>query len=314
MEEKTYYSYALDENQCLINAHDAQKGHEYFCLSCGSIMIPKQGKIRTWHFAHKVKNDKDNCSYETYIHKLAKEEIRKCFLESEKFEISFSGEIECNVNECPLEYQNLVYLNKRCKGSINKTFDLKKWYDSCEEEEPIDDFRADLLLKQKEKKEIPPILIEICVTHESTEKKLNSNYKIIEIHIATEEDIENVISAKRIVEKTERSVRDRKKVDDRVLFYNFKKTVAVSPHKLKEVCPKVVDCLAIMRHDTENATLNTKTVKPKLNPWELSHESRRCLMCKYSCTGCQLYERTGIAPFENISMDTSCHHFHHIRG
>ena len=33
-------------------------------------MIAKQGKIRQWHFAHKALSP--NCSYESYLHSLAK--------------------------------------------------------------------------------------------------------------------------------------------------------------------------------------------------------------------------------------------------
>ena len=43
---------------------------EFFCLFCHRQMIAKQGKIRQWHFAHKALSP--NCSYESYLHSLAK--------------------------------------------------------------------------------------------------------------------------------------------------------------------------------------------------------------------------------------------------
>lgn len=67
---KQDYTYAIDGESHLINVTEAVKGNNYYCPSCGEIMIPRQGSIRRWHFAHK--GNLRNCSYETYLHKVAK--------------------------------------------------------------------------------------------------------------------------------------------------------------------------------------------------------------------------------------------------
>ena len=67
--------YALDSQNRLVNIRDIEEGKElYFCPYCKGEMIPKRGKIRDWHFAHKCLTE--NCSYESYLHSLAK--LRLC--------------------------------------------------------------------------------------------------------------------------------------------------------------------------------------------------------------------------------------------
>lgn len=68
--KQDYYSYAFDSESRLIHIDDAKKGKEYRCPNCGGIMIPKQGEKRAKHFAHKANTE--NCSYETYLHKIVK--------------------------------------------------------------------------------------------------------------------------------------------------------------------------------------------------------------------------------------------------
>lgn len=67
---KQDYSYSMDKESHLINVTDAVKGNDYYCPCCGEIMIPRQGSRRRWHFAHK--GNLGDCSYETYLHKVAK--------------------------------------------------------------------------------------------------------------------------------------------------------------------------------------------------------------------------------------------------
>ena len=90
MMTKQDYSFALDHNQCVINIKDALKGEDFYCPCCGAVMIAKQGKKNRWHFAHK--GNLGNCSYETYLHKIAKARIRECFYNSLNFMIELSPE------------------------------------------------------------------------------------------------------------------------------------------------------------------------------------------------------------------------------
>lgn len=114
--------------------------------------------------------------------------------------------------------------SSRCFTVRKKRFDLKKWYDSCEQEITYDNIkrRSDLKFFSKEFPERKPIYIEFCVTHASDEAKLHSGNKIIEILIEDEESIFSLIESG-IVEKTktigeEWEYRKRKIV----AFYGFK--------------------------------------------------------------------------------------------
>lgn len=44
--------YALTADHDRIHALDAEKGRQYYCPICGGQVIPRQGEINSWHFAH----------------------------------------------------------------------------------------------------------------------------------------------------------------------------------------------------------------------------------------------------------------------
>lgn len=210
MKTEKYYSYALDSGGRLIHIDEAEKGKEYKCPVCGAAMIVRKGKIRQHHFAHKAGSE--NCSYETYLHKIAKKRICECFNESSQFNVLFDREFTCNVVECPLG------VSQSCKWNTKEDHNLKRYYSICKEEEFIDIFKADLLISSLWRPN-PPILIEICVTHKCTEDKLNSGLRIIEIDIESEKDIEQIVSGKSI------------KPSDKIRFYNFKTDASLLPDK-----------------------------------------------------------------------------------
>lgn len=222
MAPKQYYSYALNSESRLIHAEKAEKGNEYRCPNCGGIMIPKQGERRAKHFAHKANTE--NCSYETYLHKIAKRRICECFNKSEKFTIRFNPKVRCAVAECPLgAKQPCEWTNKL------RTYDLKKYYSKCEEEKYIDNFKADLLVDGCMNGSTKPILIEIWVTHRSTDEKLKSGLRIIEIHIESEEDIDQIVDTSSIIQnEVQRKAWEEVKQNDKIQFYNFK-TISKKP-------------------------------------------------------------------------------------
>ncbi|MBD5215034.1 MAG: hypothetical protein HDS78_00675 [Bacteroidales bacterium] len=195
------YTFSLNEAGVLIDVRDAVKGNVYFCPCCGAVMLPRQGNVRRWHFAHK--SNAVNCSYETYLHKIAKQSIRECFEKSSNFFIEFLANVSCSVEECPLGNNN------PCTWKQEKVFDLKKYYDCCSEEAAFDSFRADILLINSKRYDFKPVAIEIFVSHRSSTEKLESNHKIIEIKIDSEDDIRAIISASKIIES------------EKVSFYNF---------------------------------------------------------------------------------------------
>ena len=44
--------YALTADHHRVHAFDAEKGQEYYCPVCGDQVIPRQGEVNSWHFAH----------------------------------------------------------------------------------------------------------------------------------------------------------------------------------------------------------------------------------------------------------------------
>lgn len=218
---KQDYTYALDAESRLVHAEKADKSRKYFCPLCGEKMVPKQGDIRRWHFAHKA--NVENCSYETYLHKISKTLLCKAINESKSFYIKFLFKVLCSIEKCP------VGIFERCNWSKIREFDLKQYYNHCEEEAKIENYKADLLLKSSEQMNRPPILIEIVVTHKSTEVKLNSKLRIIEIKIDSLEDIDRIISSKCIVESDRPDEFSLVKPKDNIKFHNFKNVLWEEP-------------------------------------------------------------------------------------
>lgn len=186
MNDKIKYSYAYDENNNIVNISDTSKHQraekKYYCISCGSEMTPRLGDINSHHFAHK--NTQENCSGETYLHKLAKKLIRENFIKTSSFILTLLQKELCSQKyNCKLFDENICY---NCNY---RPFNLKEFYDTCEEEKQICNFIADLLFCNSNKKGRDPILIEIKVSHECTLEKINSGLRIIEIPIKTENDI-----------------------------------------------------------------------------------------------------------------------------
>jgi len=78
-------------------------------------------------------------------------------------------------------------LSYACTGEEFAEFDLTSTYKQVKLEEKIGDFVPDVTLISEKHS---PIFIEIVVTHESSEEKIISGSKIIEICITNEEDIQ----------------------------------------------------------------------------------------------------------------------------
>lgn len=219
MIEQDYYSYALDKNSQLIRIYDAIKGSEYYCPNCGEVMIPRQGEIRKWHFAHKA--NLENCSYESYLHKLAKRLICDCFNESPSFNIRYRAKGTCSEQKCSLDKK------KFCSWNIDREIDLKQYYDQCKEEVKVDKFKADLCISHSSKIKLKPVFIEIWVTHKSSEEKLNSKYHIIEIHITSEDDIQQIVHS-HLIKESDEYIDYWGKIR-KIQFHNFKSEYKETP-------------------------------------------------------------------------------------
>lgn len=196
--------YALNPEGELVWIKKARRNDKFTCISCGGEMIVKQGKVREWHFAHKTLSE--NCSHESYLHSLAKKKIHGWFYNTDSFILSLNTEYRCSqIDDCIwFDKENLSY----CKSYAPYKYDLKKFYDSCDIERTYDGFRADLFVYDNKYK-YSPVFIEICVNHPCSEEKINSEIRIIEVIIKSEEDIEDIVSTTLYESK------------DRIRLYNF---------------------------------------------------------------------------------------------
>ena len=190
MKRKIRYSYCLDEEKNLVHISDAiseQKNkRQYECLECGKKMHVRI-KNNTPFFAH---NPGVSCHGESYLHKLAKRRIREYFDNKDgELKLKQKHDVICSSkDEC------IFFNSKYCRKKNESIFNLKDYYNKCGEEVPIKEFVADLLLSNSDKEEREPVLIEVLVTSECKESKINSGLRIIETKpIEDEADIDNII-------------------------------------------------------------------------------------------------------------------------
>ena len=220
------YHYALDEHNRLVHINDVDRdnrfSHTYHCLNCGADMVPRMGNVRAWHFSHCA--DEDHCGTETYLHKLAKLLIRSKFENDSSFNIRYYRDVVCSdISTCPFARQD------ECHSVEPETFDLKQYYDICEEEREVNGYIADLRLTSSKHSKREPVLIEIQVTHKSTESKRMSGLKIIEIKIKSEDDIRNLLSG--ILEDSRDDYFGQRNAGP-VKFYGFKEK-SINPRPLE---------------------------------------------------------------------------------
>lgn len=177
------YSCAFDEKDNLVRIDDVNRDyrnfHSYKCISCGKPLIAKMGDIKVHHFAHKYDAV---CDKDRYLHKLGEMMLKKRWDESPSFMISFSKHHEkwCNkAKEC-------IFKSEFCYQLIEEeTVDLKKYYQVCTIEKSYKEFVADLLIEDR-KGEMPPIMLEVAVTHPCSEEKKKSGIHIIEFDVQSE--------------------------------------------------------------------------------------------------------------------------------
>lgn len=342
---KIKYYYALNENSLLTSitdiSEDSRKGHTYHCLCCGAEMIPRMGKIKTWHFAHKG-ND-DNCNSETYLHKLSKRLIKDKFNSSQTFEIKYYKDTTCSdIMSCPFARK------EECRYRELESHNLKEYYDTCLEEQRINGFVADLLLSNSAKPDRKPTAIEIQVTHKCTEKKYDSGLRIIELKINTQEDIINFLH-KPLMENPEaeyRSSTDYLESHEFAKFYNFKRDSS----KTQELARRGISHFYLFRSgkayvsnlDDMRSCRDTKKDNPKSifeacidshyldtpSPYEFGFMAARqngiavktCQFCKYHKNGfevgigdspifCSLYKKFGLPMHPERQFAKECQYY-----
>lgn len=323
------YQHALDEQGRLLSIKQAyierDLSHQYRCLGCGGRMIARLGEVRNWHFAHHC--DDAACNTETYLHLLAKRLIKEKFENDSSFEVGYHRDVVCSdISSCPFANKELCHVHKL------EEFDLKKYYDTCLEEQFVGDYVADLLLTNSTKPDREPILIEIQITHKSVSQKRDSGLHIIEIRIKSEDDIQTLLSAP-IVENPSAPygmVRDVETIGFGK-FYGFKK-VSSAPERLQQRClPRFYlfrsgkafvtnmedykPCRDVWKKDNEKAIFEASidcSYFGEVSPYEYGYAAARqngievktCQFCKYHRNGfdqpmgespifCCLYQKYG---------------------
>lgn len=191
--EHTLYHYAaidsVNGELCSIEdiTTEFRKLHKFYCLSCGEEMVANlKDDCHRRHFKHKNKTE---CSNETYLHNLAKKKIARHFLESEHFYVSYNLIKSCSKHTNCKYSSYYSCIRRECKRRV----DLKQYYQYCEIEKQVKDsngniYVADICLISNRPK-VPPMLIEIFVSHACSEEKRKSGLWIMEIPISSEDDI-----------------------------------------------------------------------------------------------------------------------------
>lgn len=157
----------------------------YTCPFCKKELRPRLGSKKAHCFAHKPG---DSCELDRYIHSTAERLLKEKWERDEPFEITMTVRTECeNINDC-------VFFQENGKGCITeevRTFDLKEQFTQCFVEKKVGDFIPDLCLVDDIGNH-KPIFIEIWSKHKSSDKKVNSEYRIIEIRLKTMKDLEEL--------------------------------------------------------------------------------------------------------------------------
>lgn len=218
MQETRKYLHALNDSGDIVHVNNAIKGQHYRCPNCGDEMLFSKGDKVIPYFRHK----NVQCSYESYLHKIAKLRIKEWFDNSESIMIKYRQKAICeHSDKC-----SLCSFDDACtiENYDYADYDLKRSFDCCEmERRTAEGYVADLLLTSSTNpKNI--MLIEIHVKHLCTEEKVTSGNKIIEFDIENEEDIDNIIG-------------NRIEENEKTRFWGFKAEVktAIPKHKVTKL-------------------------------------------------------------------------------
>lgn len=305
--------YAVSPNGLLTEINDAQKSNEdFFCPHCGCKMLKKCGKIRRWHFAHDWRNateEQKNCTYESYLHAYAKIRFKDWFENSEQIIVAYSQTLICsNYNICKWKD---FRKEDQCKKEETKRFNIKEKLNKCAVEKEVNingnRFRPDLLWYNENNPQTC-IFIEIKVTHECTDKKKDSNNRIIEFDICSEEDVERIIS-------------DDITESDTVHFYGFKTEKVIDKKQFNPIdlykfqlfesgkgrislwnChnasyrkkPTIFEVTAIAHRELDRPKFYTSSIA---KAHKLGYPVLNCLLCKYRTRnddGTPYCEKTGM--------------------
>jgi hypothetical protein len=320
------YQYAYNATRKIVKIDQVNdKKEKYRCINCNNELIPKIGKIKVHHFAHKTLVD---CNSETYLHKLGKslfeQEFNYCKEKKISFYIELNQQKYCNCSDAI--YQDNCYI-----GEELVKYDLTKHYRKINLEQKLDDFKPDILLRHSDEKD--HIFIEIAVTHNSSEEKLNSNYRIIELSVEKESDLDCV--SKHLLSESNHLIK----------FHNFKVKDININNSVSE-CDKEVEIFVVYKSgkcNVKKTSLNRvqseiNLLKPTslylsteklsfekhvVDAYKKSHITKNCYLCVHhkianpSFDILDYFENVGkpIYCFKNkircnCNVGIDCDHFH----
>lgn len=224
MIQKRLLTYAFDSNGDFVHIDEVPKGLacNCYCPSCKEKLVAKNGgTIRIHHFAHASGVDCEG-AYESMLHQLAKLRIQEAFLSKDVFNIKFEYR-----SNCPQIHTCQFVRSSECYKAFPNIFNLKDFYDSCEQELVYDSInrRSDLKIFSSKNPKLVPIYIEFIVTHASDSNKLHSGRKIIETKLETEDDILFIVD-NGFIESNLQINRDKintnSSPDHKTMFWGFK--------------------------------------------------------------------------------------------
>lgn len=159
--------------------------YAYTCPYCKKGLRPRLGSKIAHCFAHKPG---ESCELDRYIHSTAERLLKEKWERDEPFEITMTVRTECeNLKDCVFFLEN----GKGCITEEVRTFDLKEQFTQCIVEKEVGVFIPDLCLVDDTGNH-EPIFIEIWSKHKNSDKKNNSEYRIIEIRLKTMKDLEEL--------------------------------------------------------------------------------------------------------------------------
>ena len=222
------YQHAYDENNRCINIGDVSKESRdamtFHCISCGTEMSACLGNKRKHYFRHKTEV---TCNPETYLHKMGKIVFMECYkdcLEHQKpFKITLNRKVTCVRSQTCQLFDDRFGIDESCSEIRQDEKDLTAYYKTISEEKPFGDFIPDILLEGEHNGRKLYLFVEIKVSHACEERKIQSEYPIIEIELDDESDLD-LIKTCHLIQPQSDSVFSYNgwSRDNKLHFYNFK--------------------------------------------------------------------------------------------
>ena len=328
--------FAKDSDGNIININDVtekDRAKHFFCIGCDNEMRPVIKGKKQHHFRHKANVI---CNHETYLHRLGKGFIKWMFNNHDSFPISYYVNYFCDkTTNCKFA----DFINS-CNRREPYSVDLKKYYDTCEEEVSYRGFRADLMLSSSEHPDRRPIFIEISVSHDCEPEKINSGIPIIEIKLQSEYDVFRSFRSFRSLNEENLFIDTTQEIDTKhpykadllpsLRFYNFKRRIQ-SSHNLDRfwipetpnhilygwVEQKYIDCIKYNNNHRKDSIYeltvlsNIQNNGKEVNLYELGMVKaadrglniRHCLMCynQHKCSIRPLFRELTYLQFIDIA-------------